>query len=228
MKLSPRLAWFYDRVRRNVQFVDIGTDHAKLPVALVKNGRVKNALAADIGEGPIARARTYIHAAGCGSKIETVVTDGLTGLSITAPCDIAICGMGGETILGILDAAPNVRDAGIRLLLQPMTDFALLRRYLAGNGFVPEEEDIVASEGRMYQCMVVSYSGIPYTLTETEAELGRACIEKRSETFLQYVQRRYAIVEKCLVGKQKADLDTSEEETLLTGYEKILKGELCY
>ena len=223
IKLTTRLAWFCDRVRRNVQFVDVGTDHAKLPVALVKNGRVKQAIAADIGEGPIARARMYIHAAGCGGKIETAITDGLAGLPIHAPCDIAICGMGGETILGILDAAPIVRQTDVRLLLQPMTAFALLRRYLADNGFAPEEEDIVASEGRMYQCMVVSYSGTPYTLTETEAELGKLCIAKRSETFLQYVQRRYTIVEKCLLGKQKANADTSAEEALLAGYEKILK-----
>lgn len=225
-RLTPRLMWFADRVRKRVLFADIGTDHAKLPVYLVKKGTVAKAIAADIGEGPIARARMHISAYGCDNKIETVVTDGLQELAITPPADIAICGMGGETIRNILDAAPLVKNADVRLLLQPMTDFALLRTYLAENGFVPFEEDIVLSEGRMYQCMVVTYSGEPYTLTAEEAELGKRCIKTRSETFLQYVKRRYVIVEKCRIGKQKANADTAEEDALLAAYDKILKGEI--
>ena len=204
--------------------MDVGTDHAKLPVWLVKNGKVKKAVAADIGEGPIARAQMYIRASGCTNKIETVITDGLRGISVLPPCDIAICGMGGETIRGILDSAPEIRDRQVRLLLQPMTDFALLRRYLAENGLVPEEEDIVASEGRLYQCMVVSFSGVPYVLSEAEAELGKTAIQKHSEPFLQYVKRRYTIVEKCLQGKQKADLDTAVEVSLLASYAEILEA----
>ena len=225
-RLNPRLAWFVERVRRGVQFADIGTDHAKLPVQLVKSGKIAKAIAADIGEGPIARARMYIHACGCAGKIETVVTDGLSGLAILPPTDIAVCGMGGETIRNILAAAPVVKDPRVRLLLQPMTDFALLRNYLAENGFAPIEEDIVASEGRMYQCMIVSYDGAPYALTDAEAELGKLCIQKRSETFLQYVQRRQAIIEKCRLGKQKANADTAEEDALLCAYERILAGEI--
>ena len=215
--------WFAERVRRNVLFADIGTDHAKLPVYLVKSGRIQKAIAADIGEGPIARARIHIQANGCASKIETAITDGLKDLSVTPPADISICGMGGETILGIIAAAPMLKNSQIRLLLQPMTDFALLRTFLAANGFAPVEEDIVASEGRMYQCMIVSYTGEPYALTAAEAELGKLCIQKRNGTFLQYVKRRYAIVEKCMQGKQKSNASTGEEEALLAAYSEILQ-----
>lgn len=221
-KLNPRLLWFADHVRRGVLFCDIGTDHAKLPVYLVKSGKTAKAIAADIGEGPIARARLHIRANGCQNKIETAVADGLQGLAVSAPADIAICGMGGETICNILRNAPVIKNENIRLHLQPMTDFTLLRTFLAENGFAPIEEDIVLSEGRLYQCMVVSYTGTPYTLTAAEAELGKLCIQKRSDTFLQYVKRRYAIVEKCLLGKQRSNLDVSEEQALLDAYSAIL------
>lgn len=225
-KLNPRLMWFADRVRRGAQFIDVGTDHAKLPVYLIKCGKVAKAIAADIGEGPIARARTYIRTSGCANKIETVVTDGLSGIPITPPTDIAVCGMGGETIRNILAAAPAIKDARVRLFLQPMTDFSLLRAFLAENGFSPMDEDIVVSEGRMYQCMIVSYNGTPYALTADEAELGKLCIQTRSETFLQYVKRRHTIVGKCLAGKQKSNANTAEEEALLAAYEKILTGDI--
>lgn len=222
-KIRPRLRWFADRVRQDVLFADIGTDHAKLPVFLVQSGRIDHAIAADIGTGPICRARAYINACGLACKIDTFVCDGAKGLPIKPPADITICGMGGETICGIIQAAPFLKNQNIRLLLQPMTDFALLRQYLAENGFAAIEEDIVASDGRMYQCMIVCYSGEPYTLSAAEAELGRLCMQNRSDTFLRYVQRRHAIVQKCLDGKNKSGADAAEEEALLAAYQKILE-----
>ncbi len=222
-KIRPRLAWFADRVREQVLFVDVGTDHAKLPVALIQSGKIRHAIAADIGEGPIVRARAYIAACGLTDEIETFVCDGAVGLPICPPADVAVCGMGGETICNILQAAPIFKDASIRLLLQPMTDFALLRQYLAENGFEAIDEDIIASDGRMYQCMIVCYSGKPYTLTPAEAELGAKCIQTRSQTFLRYVQRRMHIVQKCLDGKLRSGADAAEEKALLTAYQKILE-----
>ncbi len=225
--IRPRLWWFAERVRRGVLFADIGTDHAKLPVYLVQSGKVTHAIASDIGEGPIARARAYIRACGLENKIDTFIGDGIAHLPITSPADIAICGMGGETIRNIIDATPSLKDANIHLLLQPMTDFSLLRNYLAENGFCAIEEDIVSSDGRMYQCMIYVYTGKPYKISAVEAELGKLCIQRRSETFLRYVQRRRGIVQKCLDGKKISGVDSAEESTLLRAYTTILEGEIC-
>lgn len=221
--IRPRLMWFARRVRQDVLFVDIGTDHAKLPVYLMQSGRVQRAIASDIGEGPIHRARAYINACGLTKKIDTYICNGIADLPIQPPADIAICGMGGETIRNIIESAKILKDENIRLLLQPMTDFALLRQYLAANGFSAIEEDIVLSDGRMYQCMIVCYTGKSYTLSAEEAELGARCIQKRSDIFLQYVKRRVDIVQKCLNGKRVSNVDVAEEETLLSAYQRILE-----
>lgn len=221
--IRPRLKWFADRVRQGVLFADIGTDHAKLPVSLVQSGKVTRAIAADIGTGPICRARAYINACGLAGKIDTFICDGVTGLPIKPPADIAVCGMGGETIRNIIKAAPILKNENIRLLLQPMTDFSLLRQYLAENGFIALEEDIVSSDGRMYQCMIVSYCGKPYTLSAVEAELGARCIQTRSNTFLRYVKRRMGIVQKCIDGKRGSGADATVEEALLAAYQTILE-----
>lgn len=217
--------WFADRVRRGVVFADIGTDHAKLPVYLIKSGKATRAIASDIGEGPIARARTYIAMNGLSNKIDTYIGDGIAHLDITAPADIAICGMGGETIVNIIAGAPFVKNPDIRIMMQPMTDFTMLRKYLAENGFYPIAEDIIESDGRMYQCMIYGYNGEKYAISDVEAELGAKCIEARSETFVKYVKRRYNIVKKCLDGKNKAGIDPSEEKALLANYEVILNRE---
>ena len=222
--LNPRLAWIAERVRRGAIFADVGTDHAKLPIALVRAGQVSFAIASDIGEGPAKIAAARIAAEGLSDSIRVVVCDGLTGIARFAPTDIAICGMGGETVCGILAASDFIHDPRIRLLLQPMTDFALVRRFLADGGFEIVDEDIVSSDGRLYQCLAAVYSGKPYSLAEVEAELGRLNIKRRTPAFSEYVRRRKNIVEKCINGKRRAGADTSEEEGLLRGYEEILEA----
>ncbi len=223
--LSPRLRFAADRVRAGAVFADVGTDHAKLPIALVEAGRVSFAIASDIGEQPAAIASARIAEKGFSDKIRVTVCDGLAPLARFAPTDIAVCGMGGETIVGILAAADFIRAARVRLILQPMTDFSMLREYLAAQGFAVTDEEIVLSEGRMYQCLCVAYTGKPYTLTPLEAELGRLNIERRTPLFLRYVRRRKSIVEKQIAGKRRAGADAAAELLLLDGYNRILEGE---
>ena len=224
--LSPRLFWFAERTRQGILLADIGTDHAKLPVYLVKTGKIEKAIASDIGEGPIAHARAHISANRLSKQITTYVGDGIAHLNIETPADIAICGMGGETIIGILERAQFVKDRDIRLLLQPMTDFAMLRYYLAKNGFIESDSAIVESDGKLYQCMTMSYTGESYTLTEIEAELGKLNILTKSKEFVEYVKRRRNILQKCRDGKRKANLDVSGEEALICEYDKILENSI--
>lgn len=224
-ELNPRLLWIAARVRRGARFADIGTDHAKLPIYLVQKGIADCAVASDIGKAPAKRAVQNIRAYELSEKIQVVVCDGFQGLASFAPSDIAVCGMGGETICAILKAADYLKNPDIRLLLQPMTDFAFLRRYLAKSGFGIFDEAIVESEQRLYQCLAVSFTGCPYTLTEAEAEVGALNIRSRDPIFLRYLQRRIDIVQKCADGKRISGADCAEEHGLLDAYLKILQGE---
>lgn len=216
--------WIAERVRENVILYDVGTDHAKLPVYLLDNKRITYSVASDIHKGPLDKAQIFVNMCGYKDRIKLVLADGLSGIDVKSPCDIAICGMGGETIVNILSVAEGVRDENVRLLLQPMTDFALLRTYLSENGFAIVDEDIVFSDDREYQCVVAEFTGEKYLLTDSEKELGKLCIEKRGGVFLQYVQRKINTLNICIAGKRKASIDTSFEEALLCEYQRILEG----
>lgn len=223
ISISTRLLWFAERVRGGVLFADIGTDHAKLPVYLVKSGKIERAIASDIGEGPIARARTFVSLNNLSDKIKTCIGDGIAHLEITSPADIAICGMGGETIINIIKGAPFVLQKGIRLLLQPMTDFAAVRNFLAQIGFEITDEDVVTSDEKMYQCIVANYTGEKYTLDTAEAEFGKLCIKNKSQAFMEYVKNRKSNMEKWIDNKQKAGHDVTDERALLNACNEILK-----
>ncbi len=211
-------------VRSGAVFADIGTDHAYLPLYLLAQGRIRHAIAADIGAGPLARARAHIAAAGYAGQIEIVQTDGLQGLAEKGLTDIAICGMGGELIASILGAAPFVKDSCVRLILQPMTRAAVLRRYLAANGFAILAEKPCRAAGRVYSCLSACFDGVVRTLPPATAEVGCPICETEEERscFAELLSRKIRSLEKKQQARAKAALRSPADETLLTDLQAIL------
>ena len=72
-KLSKRLSAAADMVRAGAVVADVGTDHAYVPIALCLSGRAVRAVASDINEGPLARARENIAARGLSARIDTEI-----------------------------------------------------------------------------------------------------------------------------------------------------------
>ncbi len=156
--LDKRLGTVASLVRRGSRVADIGTDHAYLPVYLVQAGVAIGGIAADIGGGPLAAARHTVAAAGLEEKISLRLGDGLSPVSADEVDDIVIAGMGGETIVDILDAAPWVKDGRYQLVLQPMTRAEVLRRWLLHNGFTVTVERLVRDKHRLYTVMQATYT----------------------------------------------------------------------
>ena len=210
-------------VRQGAVLADIGTDHAYLPIYLVASGRVSRAVAADIGKGPIALARANIAASGLSDRIETVMTDGLFRLSDKGITDITVCGMGGELISRILQDASFVKDKGIRLILQPMSRAATLRRYLAKNGFAIIAERPCRAAGRVYSCLCAEYDGVVRTLSPAEAEVGVPTLTNEAEenAFAELLERKIKAVREKIDGLRAAALPAGEDEALLDGLLKI-------
>lgn len=221
--LDARLRAAAEYVRQEAYFADIGTDHAYLPVFLLQQGTIRRAVCADIAAGPLSRARKTVETAGLADRVLLLQTDGLRGLEALGLTDIALCGMGGELIAAILDAAPFVRDPRIRLILQPMTRAAHLRRYLAANGFAVERESLCRAAGRLYACLCAHYTGEPYSLTPAEAELGYYEVhEGRSDPlFPAYLAARIQTVRRRVIGQHAGGDDAREDETLLKEMEAL-------
>lgn len=56
MILTPRLACIAALVPQGAQLADIGTDHGKLPITLLIEGRIAHAIGSDLREGPLDHA----------------------------------------------------------------------------------------------------------------------------------------------------------------------------
>ena len=156
--LDERLSAVAALVRPGSRLADIGTDHAYLPVHLVQTGVCPAAIASDIGAGPLDAARHTVTIAGLTSEIALRLGDGLSTITAEEIDDIAIAGMGGETIAAILEAVRWVKDSRLRLILQPMTRAEDLRRWLLQNGFSVIEEHLIIDGRHLYPVLAAEYT----------------------------------------------------------------------
>lgn len=206
-----------DLVRQGAVLADIGTDHALLPVFLCREGRIKSAIASDIGEGPLAAAKKQVTEAGLADAITLHLGNGLDGLEDAGLTDIAVCGMGGELIVDILSRAPFVKDARIRLVLQPMTHACDLRRYLAREGFAIVEERLCEAAGKCYFVLAAEYTGVPYPLSPIEAALGKDNLTHRAHDpiFAQILHRELKAQTKKCEGLRAGGVPDEAEQAYL-------------
>lgn len=191
--------------------VDVGTDHAYLPIYLVEQGLVREALAADINEGPINSARANIASHGLDDKISTLMTDGLHGVEDFYPDDVMVFGMGGELIVRILSEAPWIRNARIGLILQPMSRASVLREWLITNGFEIVGEAI-SFEDKYYQTIAARFCGKIDTFSEEELAVGRWNIAHRPPLFEGFVRHEIAVLDRIIAGKQRSEATDADAD----------------
>lgn len=191
-KLDSRLATAAEFVRYGKVAADIGTDHGYLVCWLVENEVCPRAYATDINRQPLESAKALIAQKGLENRIETRLADGLDGLPPKEIDEIIICGMGGETIIGILDAHKWVKSERIHLVLQPMSRADILRRWLYENGWRITEEKAVEAEGHIYSVMSVEYSGESSVPDEIFCAVGKIS-ECNNKAAVKYLRRQAEI-----------------------------------
>lgn len=222
-QLDPRLQLCADLVRPGARLADIGTDHAYLPVWLVSKGICPSAVAVDVREGPLERARENVTRYGMERKIRLSLSSGLTALGPEDVDDIVIAGMGGELMAEIIQQAPWVQDGKKHLILQPMTTAKELRLWLRENGFSLFREECVRSEGKVYSVMLAVFD--PEKAQNHIGELypyvglltGKT--EEEREYIQKVMQRLQKKLQGCLHRQEKAGAE--ELRHLLLELEKL-------
>ncbi len=228
LMLDKRLLSCAGFVRQDALFADIGTDHAYLPIFLLKEGRIKSAVCADINEGPLNSARENLKENGLLDRAQLVLTNGLSGLEGTPLTDIAICGMGGELIRDIIKAAPFVKDEKINLILQPMSRVNVLREFLLSEGFYILDDSYVKSGGKCYVTMLVSYSGKAQKADEYFNYFGTLDANKVSNNPAAYEYARGIVdsLQRACLGKARAGQDDASLGAFIAYAKEKLFGEI--
>ena len=157
LPLSSRLLACCDYVNKGDRVADVGCDHGYLSIHLLTSGIASSAIASDVAEGPLESAMRNAHKYGVKNKISFHLSDGVQ--NIPRDFDTLVCaGMGADTMMSILDAAPWLQDSRYRLILQCQSKRPELRKYLYANGFAIRRETLAQDGKFIYTVMEVVYN----------------------------------------------------------------------
>ncbi|MBQ7387718.1 MAG: SAM-dependent methyltransferase [Clostridia bacterium] len=214
--LDKRLLSVAELVRQGAVFADIGTDHAYLPLFLLKAGRISRAFCSDINKGPLESARRNTADAGFTDSVSFMLTDGAAALAGNGITDYAICGMGGELIADIIDRAPQLKTQGVNLILQPMTKQEHLRAYLASHGFKILCESYSEDSGKYYVAMLATYTGECAELSELDAALPARSTEILGLIYeIKYLKTKIKAYTRAAEGKRLGGEPYAREDKLI-------------
>jgi len=183
--LSRRLAVCAGFVCPGERVADIGCDHGYLAIHLLTNKAASSVIAADIKEGPLQSAIRNAEKYGVREKIEFCLSDGVQ--SIPRDFDVMVCaGMGGDTMISILEAAPWLKSDAYRLILQCQSKTPMLRRFLSERGWRITEESVIRDGRFLYTVMEVYWQPDYPKLTAAECYFPPALLENPSEDVPAY------------------------------------------
>lgn len=196
MELSKRLQKVADLVTEGASVADIGTDHAYIPIYLIKNHKVDWAIAMDVNKGPLERAKEHIQAEGLENKIDTRLSDGMEALKPYEVEEIITAGMGGALVIKILTDYPQVTESLKCGILQPQSEIHKVRRFLNKQGYRILAEDFVEEDGKYYPMMKVDFrTQAPETYTRCQYFYGKRLLEEKHPVLLRYLDRDKKIKE---------------------------------
>ena len=94
VSLSHRLQEVASFVPKGARLLDVGSDHAYLPIYLLEQGLIDFAVAGEIIKGPYESAVANVSESGLSGQIAVRLADGLAALNDNDDIDlITICGM---------------------------------------------------------------------------------------------------------------------------------------
>lgn len=183
--LSTRLRVCAGFVAPGERVADIGCDHGYLGIYLLTQGIASSVIAADVNEGPLQSARNNAEKYGIVDKMSFHLSDGLR--NVPRDFDTMVCaGMGADTMISILDAAPWLKSSQYRLILQCQSKTPLLRQYLSRQGWRIMEESALKDGRFLYTVMEVCWKPDDPKLTVGECYFPPALLENPGKDTIAY------------------------------------------
>ena len=154
-------------VDKDSRLVDIGTDHALLPIYLYENEITKKVTGSDISSNALEFAKNNLKKHNLSDKIKLIVSDGFTNLNDEYDTAV-ISGMGTDTIKKILDRE-NIPK---KLIISSHKNVDKLRLFMNKKGYKIIKE-ITLKDNDIYYDMIKYEKGIE-TLSNYDILVGKS------------------------------------------------------
>ena len=216
--ISKRLELVASFVPQGSVLLDVGSDHAYLPIELVERGQIEAAIAGEVVDGPYQSAVKNVEAHGLKEKIQVRLANGLAAFEEEDQVSvITIAGMGGRLIATILEEGLDKLASVERLILQPNNREDDLRLWLQDNDFQIVAESILEEAGKFYEILVVEVGQMK--LSASDLRFGPFLSKEVSPVFVQKWQKEAAKLEVAL--DQIPEKNLEERQVLVDKFKAI-------
>lgn len=231
MELSLRLQVICNMIDSCKTIADIGTDHGYIPIYLIKNKICEFAIACDINKGPLEKAKENISIEGLENNISLRLG---SGFDVITPGEVnvaIIAGMGGHLIKDLIESGKEVFKALDYLILQPVQNPDVLRKYIYDSGFEVIKEELCIDEKIFYEIIKIRYAdkdkNIKKIKNDIFYEVSHDLIKQKHpliNEFIQYKINKYSnILEYIKEDSSLANLRKKEVKEKIYKLEELLR-----
>ncbi|WP_342268616.1 class I SAM-dependent methyltransferase [Spiroplasma endosymbiont of Aspidapion aeneum] len=139
---------------------DIGTDHGYTAIYIAKDLKAQKIFASDINNKPLSIAKKNVKKYGVEHKVETILSDGLDFI-INDKIKINVCiisGLGGNTILSILEKDCNLIDSYI---ICAHNNTQKIRTWTKNKKYFIQNEKVIEDNNIFYEVIKINkYAGV--------------------------------------------------------------------
>ena len=225
MRLTNRLMTVASCVDKCDTLVDIGTDHAYIPIYCLENNICNRAIACDINQGPLDIADKNIKNYGLKDRIITRRSNGLENYVKGEAENIIIAGMGGLLINEILISGIDKITDDTMLVLQPMIAVYEVRKFLCDNNFIIVDEKLAKEENKIYN--IIKCKKGYECLSEYEMYVGKKLLENNDKLLKEHMEKKIYTISKVICGLEKS-FDKEDEilqnKKILSYYKSAWEG----
>jgi len=200
MKLKGRLAIISNKIPRCNIVCDIGTDHAYIPIYLLKKGICRKAIVTDVNQGPIAIAQRNIKEYQLEKFIVTRIGDGLDPLKDNEADIIIIAGMGGKLIERILSDGISKAKSAELLILQPMNSEEIVATWLYENRFEIVDEELVKEGTKIYNIKAAKWTDKQNEFNEAELYISNKLASNKNTLLYEYISKKVNMLNNKISG----------------------------
>lgn len=205
-QLSQRLLTIANMVSQDSFVVDIGTDHGLLPVYLLCSGKSREAYAVDKSPKALQQAKKNISRFSIHHHCRAIQSDGFVHLRYTKPATVCLAGMGGQTMVSILQRGLDPKYQSCHpiheIIVQPNKNAPLLRKKMSQWKWFLTSETIIKERDLFYITMKWSRQPLDEdkVLSPQEMFLGSSFLTKEtSQIYIEWLQHE----KKYLLAVQK-------------------------
>ncbi|MCM8710430.1 class I SAM-dependent methyltransferase [Clostridium sp. SYSU_GA19001] len=227
MELSLRLKKVASMVEKCTRIADIGTDHAYIPIYLIKNEICESAIATDINKGPVEKAKVNIYLENLSDRIECRLGGGFSTIKPSEVQCAIIAGMGGNLIRDIIEEGIDVFKSIDYCVLQPVQNPEVLREYIYKCGYKIIDEELCVEDNKFYEIMKIKFDRKPINLNPIYYEISKVLIDKKHPLLKEYIsyklEKYYKIKEYITGYTENSERKRAETIEKIKSLEGLLK-----